>query len=245
MSKASCLCSTRNQKSRQPTFDAEKALRPKCSRVLVNPSSGSVAHLDRPPAFEAGTPPSSNARAPAQLLENSSSLLKPRPWHIECSRGLKRTRTNALVLSWPLLFLGLIACGGAQPDAIRVASTCVSSSGVNVVVEAGTTAPCDLLASAVDAFRSIYEERWGPMDLVGWAVRIRTTAQRDGDSGLTMHSARTVDVALEGLAYLPHEFHHVRLGPSSDGHEAWCQAYWPLERAEVGLDEGAYLGCGR
>ena len=36
------------------TFDAEKALRPKCSRVLVNPSSGSVAHLDRAPAFEAG-----------------------------------------------------------------------------------------------------------------------------------------------------------------------------------------------
>jgi len=59
-----------------------------------------------------------------------------------------------------------------------------------------------------------------------------------------MHSARTVDIALDSLAYLPHELHHVRLGPSSDGHDGWCLAYWPWERAEVGLDEGAYLGCG-
>jgi hypothetical protein len=84
-----------------------------------------------------------------------------------------------------------------------------------VEVETGVQASCDGLASAVDTFRSIYAERWGAVDMPGWTIRIRTTSQRDGDAGLTLHDTKTLDIAVDGLVYLPHELRHVQLGPSS------------------------------
>jgi hypothetical protein len=144
-------------------------------------------------------------------------------------------------------FLGFLAacagCGGSIPDAIVIADTCTSPSGVSVQVEAGMQASCASLATTVDVFRSEYESKWGAVDLTGWTVRIRMTAQRDGDLGLTMHSAKTVDVAVDAIVSLPHELRHVQLGPSSDGHAGWCTDFEPWEASVIGLDESAYLGC--
>jgi hypothetical protein len=135
-----------------------------------------------------------------------------------------------------------MACGSA-PDTIQVTASCVSPSGVAVQMEAGINAACDSLATAVDTFRSFYEERWGAVDMAGWVVRIRTTPQRDGDAGLTLHDAKTLDIAVDGFVYLPHELRHVQLGPSSDGHSGWCADYAPWSKAVLGDDEDAYLGC--
>lgn len=104
---------------------------------------------------------------------------------------------------------------------------------------------CSSVGQVLDQYRAVYEERWGRVDMDGWTLRVRSTTLMDRAAGATWWDERLIEVEPHMLDALPHELHHVQLGPSSDGHRGWCLAYYPWERATLGLDEGAYLGCAR
>ncbi len=145
-----------------------------------------------------------------------------------------------------------LGCGGA-PD-IVVRDTCTDAVGTRIVVEQGATIACPTFASAVDTYQAEYQYRWGPLDLSGWTIRIRTGVDLDGDvtapaypvrTATTYHGDHIIDIVAPSLVALPHEFRHVELGPGSGDHAGWCDAFWPWERDVLGRgkDEAAYLGC--
>ena len=65
-----------------------------------------------------------------------------------------------------------------------------------------------------------------------------------GQSRLFRNTGRGsfVDVYQGSLSVLPHEVHHVALGPPSADHQGWCP-FGDWEAREGILEEHAYLGC--
>ena len=61
-------------------------------------------------------------------------------------------------------------------------------------------------------------------------------------AGQTFWDSRTIDLCQGSLSVLPHEVHHVALGPPSADHQGWCP-FGDWEAREGILDELGYLGC--
>jgi len=141
---------------------------------------------------------------------------------------------------WALL---LAACGGAPAPSIDVADSCVSPQGWTVERQAGTNSSCQFILAIVDGSQAEFEAKWGPVDLKGWTIRLRTGQSAPGHLGMTYYTERIIDVSDGSLNVLFHELRHAQLGPSSDGHPGWCGAFTDWEKYEAGLNDDAYLGC--
>ena len=149
-----------------------------------------------------------------------------------------------------LIIAGLLAsaCSGMRPAApIQVAESCTMDDTA-VQIEAGVsdevTVPltCEGLARMLSAYRAAYEERFGRQGLADRVVRIRRGPYLD-DSGHTGYTyADAIDLTLVGLVGFPHELNHVRTG---SGHAGWCVDFEPWSEAVLGVDQRAYLGCGK
>jgi len=159
-----------------------------------------------------------------------------------------------------LVGLGLGACGaGAGGGPVRSASgpapvalgeTC-TVDGVHIEVEEGVQGgfgdetPCAYSGRFISVWRGIYEERWGPVSLEAWTVRVRAPDLLDGDghAGLTWYQQRKIEVSQIHFELLPHEIHHARLGEPSSDHRGWCADFVPWELERQIQDERDRLGC--
>jgi hypothetical protein len=165
----------------------------------------------------------------------------PVPW---------RTFTGVLTLAVTL------ACGprSASSDIApprEIAAWC-SFQGIRLGVEPGVLAEgtgCDRLATILTEYLQAYESRWEDVAaLRTWTVRILAERPTEGAqpgnffAGQTFWDSRIIDLYQGSLSVLPHEVHHVALGPPSADHEGWCP-FGDWEAREGILEEHAYLGC--
>ena len=144
--------------------------------------------------------------------------------------------------------------GGAilsrAPPAVALAGTC-SVEGVRIEVEEGVLGgvggetPCNYSGRFVAVWRVTYEERWGPVPLEAWTVRIRRPDLVDGagHAGLTWYDPRLIELSQIHFEVLPHELHHASLGQGSNDHHGWCTDFVPWELERHIQDERARLGC--
>ena len=162
-------------------------------------------------------------------------------------------------IGWGFLGLGVAGCGdgvGAGPvrpgpPVVSIADRC-TVEGVRIEVENGVLggfsgeSPCAYSGRFVTVWRRTYEERWGPVPLESWTVRIRTPELVDarGHSGLTWYDERILELSQLHFELLPHELHHARLGETSSDHHGWCADFVPWELERHIQDERAALGCG-
>ena len=160
---------------------------------------------------------------------------------------------KALIAAATLLTVG---CGPRSEDtgvapAREIAAWC-DFQGVHLglesgVISGGTT--CARVASILTEYLGAYESRWQPVGtLPDWTVRVVADRPTQGAqpgsffAGETFWDSRTIDLYQGSLNVLPHELHHVALGPSSADHLGWC-AFGDWEAREGILDEHSYLGC--
>jgi hypothetical protein len=115
------------------------------------------------------------------------------------------------------------------------------------VVTGGTT--CDRVAGILTEYLRAYESDWnGVAELRTWTVRVVAERPTQGAqpgkffAGETFWDSRVIDLYQGSLSVLPHEVHHVALGPPSAGHEGWC-SFGDWEAREGILQELSYLGC--
>ena len=149
-----------------------------------------------------------------------------------------------------------VACGARTEDggvapARDIAAWCAFGGirlGVEASVIAGGTS-CERVASILTEYLQAYESRWeASVALQDWTVRIvaerPTQGAKPGSffAGETFWESRTIDLYQGSLNVLPHEVHHVALGPPSANHAGWCP-FGDWEAREGILEEYAYLGC--
>jgi len=103
--------------------------------------------------------------------------------------------------------------------------------------------------SNLTAYLQTYQSRWdGVATLPDWTVRVVAERPTQGAqqgkffAGETFWDSRTIDLYQGSLSVLPHEVHHVALGPPSADHQGWCP-FGDWEAREGILDELGYLGC--
>lgn len=120
--------------------------------------------------------------------------------------------------AWLVLLLG---CGG--PDEVHLG--------------AGPR----LAAQPTRDYRAVYEAAWGAVDTTGWTI-ITVDTPPGGLDGWTDWNTRTVSIWKNAPNILPHELHHVALGPGSVYHDGWCP-FGAWEMKTLGLNEMSYLGC--
>ena len=133
----------------------------------------------------------------------------------------------------------------------EIAAWC-SFGGIRLGVEPGVLAggtSCERLASILSDYLEAYDSRWAPVaSLSQWTVRIVADRPTQGAqpgsfyAGETFWDSRIIDLYQGSLSVLPHEVHHVALGPPSAGHRGWCP-FGDWEAREGILEEHAYLGC--
>ena len=155
-----------------------------------------------------------------------------------------------------LALLALAACGHGEGNATDapprdIAAWC-SLGGARLglepgVVDAGTS--CEAVAATLSQYLQAYETDWHAVPaLREWTIRIvadrPTQGAQPGNffAGETFWGNRTIDIYQGSLNVLPHEAHHVALGPSSDTHSGWCP-FGDWEAREGILEELSYLGC--
>jgi len=162
-------------------------------------------------------------------------------------------------IAWLLVGLGVAGCGDAVgtgsvragPPSVSIADRC-TVEGVRIEVEQGVLggfageSPCAYSGRFVAVWRRIYEERWGPVALESWTVRIRTPELVDarGHAGLAWYEAQLIELSQLHFELLPHELRHARLGEASSDHQGWCADFVPWELEQHVQDERAALGCG-
>ena len=161
-----------------------------------------------------------------------------------------RTLTAALTVALTLS-CGPRSTGNALAPNREIAQWC-SFQGVRLGVEPGVVAggtSCDRLAGILTEYLQEYESRWEDVAaLRTWTVRIVTERPTQGAAsgnffaGQTFWDSQTIDLYQGSLSVLPHEVHHVALGPPSADHEGWCP-FGDWESREGILEEHAYLGC--
>jgi hypothetical protein len=147
-----------------------------------------------------------------------------------------------------LLFaLGLLAiihygcgCGGIPEDTNFQSCT---ANGIQVDVPQSMASECFTMMANVQQGRQELEARFGPVDISGWRFRFVSGEAIPGHNSVTIWDGQLVIIGGGGAEWIPHELHHVQLGPSSADHHGWCLDYEPWELATLGLDESAYLGC--
>jgi hypothetical protein len=148
------------------------------------------------------------------------------------------------------------ACGcrgesnGVAPPR-EMAAWC-SFQGVRLGVERGVVAggtTCDRVASILSEYLQAYRSRWSEVDqLQSWTVRVVAERPTQGAqpgkffAGETFWDSKVIDLYQGSLSVLPHEVHHVALGPLSADHEGWCP-FGDWEAHEGILEELPYLGC--
>ena len=152
--------------------------------------------------------------------------------------------------------LALAACGShvessSVAPARDMAAWC-SFEGVRLGVEAGAVAggtSCERFATILTEYLQAYESRWSDVaQLQSWTVRVVADRPTQGAqpgkffAGETFWDSRTIDLYQGSLSVLPHEIHHVALGPPSADHQGWCP-FGDWEAREGILDELDYLGC--
>jgi hypothetical protein len=115
------------------------------------------------------------------------------------------------------------------------------------VIAGGTT--CARVASILTEYLDTYESRWPDVAaLPDWTVRAVTDRPTQGAqpgkffAGETFWESQIIDLYQGSLSALPHEIHHVALGPPSAHHQGWCP-FGDWEAREGILEEHAYLGC--
>ena len=149
-----------------------------------------------------------------------------------------------------------LGCGARSPTRSiapprEIAAWC-SFQGIQLGVEAGVVAGgthCDRVASILTEYLQAYEATWQDVAaLRSWTVRIVADRPTQGAqagsffAGETFWDSRTIDLYQGSLSVLPHEVHHLALGPPSADHEGWCP-FGDWEAREGILEEHAYLGC--
>jgi hypothetical protein len=115
------------------------------------------------------------------------------------------------------------------------------------VITGGTS--CARVASILTEYLGAYESRWQPVGaFTDWTVRVVADRPTQGAqagkffAGETFWDSRTIDLYQGSLNVLPHELHHVALGPPSADHLGWCP-FGDWEAREGILEEHSYLGC--
>ncbi len=159
------------------------------------------------------------------------------------ARQLARSSTATL----PVALLLLVQCGPWTPDQIQVRDSCPGPLGSTIFVEQGALTTCGQAQTDLDDKTSLYSRSWGVPNLDGWALRVRQDYIVDTQGGLhagvTFYEYRIVDIRDARPFTLPHELHHVALGPSSSHHDGWCPGFFDWEKGAVGVDETAYYDC--
>ena len=118
---------------------------------------------------------------------------------------------------------------------------------MTVQIQSGARFTCSDIVHTLDTYRAAFEERWGQIDLGGRVVRIYATpylTRVDGGvvvGGVTYQD--TIDLGSKMLMALPHELHHVQLGPGSADHHGWCRDFVPWEGSELGFDDRLACHC--
>ena len=152
--------------------------------------------------------------------------------------------------------LALAACGShgesssvAPPR--QMAAWC-SFQGIRLGVDPGVVAggtTCERVATILGAYLEAYRSRWsGAAAMQSWTVRVVADRPTQGAqpgkffAGETFWDSRTIDLYQGSLSVLPHEIHHVALGPPSADHQGWC-LFGDWEAREGILEELDYLGC--
>ena len=148
------------------------------------------------------------------------------------------------------------ACGShGESNAVapsrEMAAWC-SFQGVRLGVEPGVVAggtTCERVASILSEYLQAYESRWQDVaELQTWTVRVVAERPTQGAqagkffAGETFWDSRVIDLYQGSLSVLPHEVHHVALGPPSADHAGWCP-FGDWEASEGILQELPYLGC--
>ena len=115
------------------------------------------------------------------------------------------------------------------------------------VIDGGTT--CARVASILTEYLQAYQSRWQTFGAFpDWTVRVvadrPTQGAQPGNffAGETFWDSRIIDLYQGSLNVLPHELHHVALGPPSADHQGWCP-FGDWEASEGILEEHVYLGC--
>ena len=165
-------------------------------------------------------------------------------------------------MSWRTLpaltsFAFAVACGprseghGEAPPR-EMAQWC-TFQGVQLGVEPGVVAggtSCARAATILSEYLQAYVEGWHEVPaLADWKVRVvaerptRGAAPGTFYAGETFWGSRIIDLYQGSLSVLPHEVHHVALGPPSADHQGWCP-FGDWEAREGILEEHSYLGCG-
>jgi len=115
------------------------------------------------------------------------------------------------------------------------------------VVAGGTT--CERVASILTQYLEAYDSSWDAVPALSqWTVRVVGERPTQGAApgnfyaGQTFWESRIIDLYQGSLSVLPHEVHHVALGPPSSDHQGWCP-FGDWEAREGILDEHGYLGC--
>ncbi len=108
---------------------------------------------------------------------------------------------------------------------------------------------CDTVVAISTQYLEAYQSRWQKVPALSeWTIRVVADRPTQGASpgsffaGQTFWDSRTIDIYQGSLSVLPHEVHHVALGPASDNHQGWCP-FGDWEAAEGILEEHSYLGC--
>jgi hypothetical protein len=106
---------------------------------------------------------------------------------------------------------------------------------------------CDAAAVILSEYLDAYESRWQKVpELPEWTPGGGRAANAgEGGhffAGQTFWASKTIDIYQGSLSVLPHEVHHVALGPSSGSHQGWCP-FGDWEAEEGILEELDYLGC--
>ncbi|MGZ6027912.1 MAG: hypothetical protein ACXWK5_00730 [Myxococcaceae bacterium] len=154
------------------------------------------------------------------------------------------------LLGWLVVAAG---CGVSAPD-IPLAASCTAGTipvqlEQGVAVHGSPASVCQAFAQVLVEYRATFEADWGgvPLQEEQWTIRVRvgSTVDADGHTGITYHRSRIVDIAEGSPETFPHELRHVQLGPGSDDHHGWCRNFEPWEERVLGVDERTYLGCPR
>ena len=150
--------------------------------------------------------------------------------------------------------LALAAACGPHGESSTVApdremAAWCSFQGVRLGVEPGVGTTCERVAAILTEYLDAYESRWQDVaELQSWTVRVVADRPTQGAqagkffAGETFWDSRVIDLYQGSLSVLPHEVHHVALGPPSADHQGWCP-FGDWEAREGILQELDYLGC--